>query len=76
MKGFFILAHYKAEFCKTETKSKSEDNELTKLNHFQRSQGQVNKNKTNISLPAHFIFWVRLFLLLFVIGKVGTHKNQ
>lgn len=73
MKGFSLLAHYKVEFCKTETKSKLF---LTKLNYFQQSQGQVNKNKTNVSLPAHFIFWVRLSFLLFVIGKVGMIKNQ
>ena len=73
MKGFSLLAHYKAEFCKTETKSKSF---LTKLNHFQQSQGQVNKNKTNVSLPAHFIFWVRLSFLLFVIEKLERTKTS
>ena len=73
MKGFSILAHYKAEFCKPETKSKLF---LTKLNHFQKSQGQVNKNKTNVSLPATSFFGSASLFYYLSLEKLERTKTS
>ena len=72
MKGFSLLAHYKAEFCKTETKSKLF---LTKLNHFQQSQGQVNKNKT-LFPPTSFFGSASLFYYLLLEKLEHTKTNS